>query len=81
LAQAGLVETWSSPVWDSSRVLPTDSPLGVLLHALAGYDAQPSALQLAFYVGTVLVIALASRAVQRQHTAPLARGAPARART
>jgi hypothetical protein len=29
----------------------------------------------------VLVIALASRYVQRQHAAPLARGGPARART
>jgi high-affinity iron transporter len=81
LAQAGLVETWSSAVWDSSHVLSTDSPVGVLLHALAGYDAQPSGLQLAFYAGTVLAIALASRYVQRQHAAPLARGGPARART
>ena len=31
----------------------------VLLHALAGYDAQPSGLQLAFYVSTLVVIAWA----------------------
>jgi high-affinity iron transporter len=66
LAQSGLVELWSGPVWDSSRLLATDSPLGVLLHALAGYDATPSGLQLAFYVGTLLVIGTAARYVRRQ---------------
>jgi high-affinity iron transporter len=83
LAQAGLVQAWSFPVWDSSRVLPTDSAVGVLLHALAGYDAQPSGLQLAFYVGTVLAIALASRYVrqQQQQTGGVRPGGTARART
>lgn len=81
LAQAGLVQAWSATVWDSSQVLPTDSPLGVLLHALAGYDAQPSGLQLAFYAGTVLVIALATRWVRQQHTRSVRAGGPARART
>jgi high-affinity iron transporter len=67
LAQAGLVDAWSGAVWDTSALLPTDSPVGVLLHALAGYDAQPSGLQLAFYLSTLLVIALATRQVRRRH--------------
>lgn len=66
LAQSGLVGLWSGPVWDSSRLLATDSPLGIVLHALAGYDATPSGLQLAFYVGTLLLIGIATRQV-RQH--------------
>lgn len=66
LAQSGLVDAWSGALWDSSAILPSDSALGVLLHALAGYDAQPSGLQLAFYVGTVAAIALATRYVRRQ---------------
>ena len=66
LAQSGLVELWSGPVWDSSGVLATDSPVGTVLHARAGYDATPSGLQLAFYVGTLLVIGIATRQV-RQH--------------
>ena len=66
LAQAGLVDAWSTAVWDTSRLLPTDSPVGVLLHAMAGYDAQPSGLQLAFYVSTLLVIGLATRQVRRR---------------
>jgi len=65
LAQAGLIEAWSNSLWDTSRFLTTDSPLGVLLHALAGYDAQPSGLQLAFYVSTLLIIGLATRQVRR----------------
>ena len=66
LAQSGLVDTWSSAVWDTSRLLPSESPVGVLLHALAGYDARPSGLQLAFYVGTLLVVGLATREVRRR---------------
>jgi high-affinity iron transporter len=61
LAQAGLIQTWTTPLWDSSGWLAPDSALGALLHALAGYDARPSGLQLLFYVGTLALIALASR--------------------
>jgi high-affinity iron transporter len=66
LAQSGLVDLWSSAVWDTSRLLPSESPVGVLLHALAGYDARPSGLQLVFYVGTLLVVGLATREVRRR---------------
>ena len=66
LAQSGLVDLWSATLWDTSWVLQTDSPLGVLLHALVGYDARPSGLQLAFYLGTLLVIGLATRQMHRQ---------------
>ncbi len=66
LAQSGLVNAWSDALWDTSRVLPSDSPVGVLLHALAGYDARPSGLQLAFYLGTLIIIGLATRQVRRQ---------------
>ncbi len=78
LAQAGLVELWTAPLWDTSGVLATDSALGVVLHALAGYDASPSGLQLAFYVATLVIVGLATRKVQ-QHASqrvgqPLAQG-------
>lgn len=61
LQQAGLVQSWSEPLWDSSRWLAPDSVLGTLLHALAGYDARPSGLQLLFYVATLSIVWLASR--------------------
>jgi high-affinity iron transporter len=61
LAQAGLVQTGTTPLWDTSHWLAPDSPPGALLHAMAGYDAQPSALQLTFYVATIVVVVLAQR--------------------
>jgi len=63
LLQSGLIERWSEPMWDSSSLLASDSAVGVVLHALVGYDAQPSGLQLAFYVATLVVIVIGSRAM------------------
>jgi high-affinity iron transporter len=65
LAQSGLVDLWSGALWDSSGALRTDSPVGMLLHTLVGYDAQPSGLQLAFYLGTLLLVGLLTRQMQR----------------
>ena len=73
LAQSGLVNWWPNSLWDTSAVLPTDSPFGVLLHALAGYDARPSGLQLAFYLGTLLIIGLGTWQMQRRQLQPPAR--------
>lgn len=56
LTQAGFIETWTRPVWDSSRWLAPDSLLGTLLHALVGYDARPSGLQLASYLAVLVFI-------------------------
>ncbi len=67
LAQSGLVNIWSGTLWDTSGALATDSPAGILLHALVGYDARPSGLQLAFYLGTLLLIGLSTRQLQRRH--------------
>jgi high-affinity iron transporter len=65
LAQAGLLEHWSSPVWDTSRMLSPDSALGTLLHALVGYDATPSAAQLASYVAVLALIYLGTKLMRR----------------
>lgn len=67
LVQAGFVERWSEPVWDISGLLSNDDSLGVLLHALVGYDASPMGLQVVFYLGAIGFIVLASRVVQRKH--------------
>lgn len=68
LAQSGLTGLWSATVWDTSSFLQPDSPAGILLRALVGYDARPSGLQLAFYVGTLLIVGLATRHMsRRQH--------------
>jgi high-affinity iron transporter len=80
LAQSGLVDLWSGAVWDTSHILPSDSALGVLLHALAGYDAQPSGLQIAFYIGTLALIGIATYQVKRHHDSRDTRGEGLRAR-
>ena len=71
LTQAGVVQSWTTPLWDSSSWIAPESPLGTLLHALAGYDAQPTGLQLLFYAGTLVLILLASRSTR----SPLRRAA------
>lgn len=69
LSQAGLVDIGSAAVWDSSALLATDSPLGALLHALMGYDAQPTALQLVFYAATLVLIVAGTRWASAAQTA------------
>lgn len=77
LSQAGVINAWGQPLWDSSALLRIDSPVGTLAHALVGYEAQPTGLQLTFYALTVLVIAGAARWVRQaqagHHTAAAGR--------
>ncbi|MDL2338540.1 MAG: FTR1 family protein [Pseudomonadota bacterium] len=69
LAQAGFIESWSSPLWDSTDLLSPDSALGTFLHALVGYDAQPSAAQLACYLATLTFIYVGTRLLRPNATA------------
>ena len=64
LSQAGLISVWGQPLWDTSPLLRVDSPVGTLAHALVGYEAQPTGLQLAFYALALLVIVIGSRWVR-----------------
>jgi high-affinity iron transporter len=64
LSQAGLISVWGQPLWDTSPLLRVDSPVGTLAHALVGYEAQPTGLQLAFYAIALLVIVIGSRWVR-----------------
>jgi len=52
-------------VWDTSGWLPMNSSMGTLAHALIGYEAQPTGLQLAFYVAALASALLGSRWVRR----------------
>ncbi len=56
LIQGDVLPSLAEPVWDTSRMLPAGSPLGAFLHALIGYDPQPSGMQLVFYLVTAGVI-------------------------
>jgi high-affinity iron transporter len=70
LAQAGFLEHWSAPVWDTSAALAPDSALGTLLHALVGYDATPSGAQLASYLAVLGLIYAGTRLMRRMPPPP-----------
>lgn len=61
LAQVGVIGSWTEAVWDSSALLSPDSALGTFLHALVGYDARPSAAQLAAYLAVLAFIAMGTQ--------------------
>ena len=66
LQQADWVSVLETRVWDWSAWLSNDSPVGVLLHGLVGYDANPTWLQLLAYLVATLGIATAARRVQQR---------------
>lgn len=70
LTQAGFIERWSSPLWDTSGALAPDSALGTFLHALVGYDARPSAAQLASYVAVLALIYAGTRLLRHPSRSP-----------
>lgn len=56
LYNAGLISRMGETVWDTSWLLSEKSLFGQLMHTLIGYVSQPTALQLAAYIGTLLAM-------------------------
>ena len=69
LIQADWLPALASPLWDTSSWMPDDSALGTLLRALLGYEAQPSATQVLFYVAALVLIFTAMRRARSHHAA------------
>ena len=65
LIQADLLPALIQPLWDTSRWVPSESTLGTLLHALVGYEAQPSATQVAFAAIVLVAVSVATRLARR----------------
>jgi high-affinity iron transporter len=63
LAQADLLPTLGDTLWDSSWLVADGSLAGKILHALIGYTARPSGIQLLFYAATVATIVALMRLV------------------
>lgn len=61
LVQADLLPALADPLWDTSAVVPNESALGTLLHALIGYDAAPAGLQVLFFVVALATVFAAMR--------------------
>ncbi len=56
MQQAGYLEVMTTPVWDSSWLLPESGIAGRLLHTLVGYSDTPNGAQLIVYGATIVVI-------------------------
>jgi high-affinity iron transporter len=63
LMQANLLPSLGNELWDTSSILSERSMLGLLLHVLIGYSAQPAGIQVVFYLATLLVIGTLMRVV------------------
>jgi high-affinity iron transporter len=50
----------AGPIWDSSGFIAEDSLTGQLLYALIGYEASPSAVEVATYAASIAVMALSA---------------------
>ena len=61
LAQADVLPTLANPLWDTSALLSDESWLGRTLHALVGYTAQPSGMQVLLYLTMVIVLSGGAR--------------------
>ncbi|PIR37775.1 MAG: iron permease [Alphaproteobacteria bacterium CG11_big_fil_rev_8_21_14_0_20_39_49] len=66
LASAGWFESMAFTVWDSSFILSNESLLGQIIHALFGYTAKPYAIQLVFYIGTLVILFAAKQFINRK---------------
>ncbi|MBS0643223.1 MAG: FTR1 family protein [Proteobacteria bacterium] len=90
LQGADILPAWGDQVWNTSWLLDESGLAGKTLHALIGYTARPSGIQVVAWVGTLAVLWLLARVVSRQPVARrvaaaagiaalLAVGTPARA--
>lgn len=61
LVQADVLPSGTNPLWDTSNLINPESGMGTFLHALLGYDAQPSLMHVVFFVFGFLAIVLAER--------------------
>ena len=77
LMQANLLPPLGNGLWDTSSILGERSMLGILLHVLIGYSAQPAGIQVVFYLATILVIGSLMRLLGARRPAPPARSAAA----
>lgn len=59
--QADWISVLAEPAWDLAWLIPNESALGMVLHGLIGFDANPSQMQLICYLATAALIWLAAR--------------------
>jgi high-affinity iron transporter len=65
LQGADMLPAWGDQVWNTSWLLDESSLAGKTLHALIGYTARPSGIQLAAWLGTLAMLWLLTRVASR----------------
>jgi high-affinity iron transporter len=65
LHSADLLPGWGEQVWNTSGIIGDGSFLGRSLHALIGYSARPSGIQVAVWLATLAGLVAASRVLSR----------------
>jgi high-affinity iron transporter len=68
LMQANLLPSLGNDLWNTSSILTENSMLGLLLHVLIGYSAEPAGIQVVFYLATLVVIGTLMRMFGRGPT-------------
>jgi high-affinity iron transporter len=71
LHSVDLLPGWGEQLWNSSFIIPDGSLVGRSLHALIGYSARPSGIQLAAWLATLVMLAILSRTVGRPRAKPV----------
>jgi len=75
LQQGGYSTALSTPLWDSSWLLPESSLVGRLLHALVGYTDVPTGMQLVIYAAVIVLMRTLMRLTRPVRPARTARPA------
>ena len=73
LHAADLLPAWGEQLWNTSFILADNSIMGKALHALIGYSARPSGIQLAAWLGTLVMMVTLSRVLGRPKGGKLVR--------
>ncbi len=56
LNQAGILPSLGNSAWNTSGLISDQSMIGQVLHVLIGYTAEPSGIQIVFYLATLAAI-------------------------
>jgi high-affinity iron transporter len=70
LQQAGYLMLLDTTAWNSSALLPEHSVPGALLHSLFGYAEQPSWMQIAVYVCTLISVIFLTHSARKDAWKP-----------
>lgn len=66
LSAAGYFDNMSYQLWDTSWILDEDGVVGKSLHALIGYTARPTLIQLIVYLGMLTGLLLLAKCIDRK---------------